>query len=246
MDILKHRQFGDTLTSYDLIKSLAIVLMMIDHVGAYFFPDDDLWRIIGRLCVPIWFFLIGYSPSRAIPKDWVIGALVLVGTTWIFEDRVFALHILVTMILLRLTLDFFAPLFLKNMPCFLIGAVACAALAFFTAGYVEYGTLAIPLAMYGLVMRTGGGMPGHALVTLLVFVVTQIIMFGFTVGDSYVFMALAPLSFWLCYRFKPRVFSINLPDFLRFPLQLAGRRTLEIYVIHLALLQALAYLLFSP
>jgi len=54
----------DTVTSYDVWKTLAVLLMIIDHIGAYFLPDEQGLRILGRLCVPIWFFLVGYAQSR--------------------------------------------------------------------------------------------------------------------------------------------------------------------------------------
>ena len=52
------------LTSYDFLKAVAVLLMVIDHVGFYFYPDQQWFRVFGRLCVPIWFFLIGYARSR--------------------------------------------------------------------------------------------------------------------------------------------------------------------------------------
>src|SRR5690606_26082911 len=99
MNILKHKQFGDVVTSYDLIKSAAIILMVVDHLGAFFFPENDWLRAAGRLCVPLWFFLIGYAHARDIPKSWIIGAVSLISRTWFLEDRFFYLNILVTMIL---------------------------------------------------------------------------------------------------------------------------------------------------
>jgi hypothetical protein len=45
------------MTSFQ-IKIIAIVTMVIDHVGAFFFPDTMLLRIIGRLSFPLFSFLI--------------------------------------------------------------------------------------------------------------------------------------------------------------------------------------------
>ena len=41
------RKLPQELTSYDLLKTLAVVTMIIDHIGLYFFPDDVGWRIVG-------------------------------------------------------------------------------------------------------------------------------------------------------------------------------------------------------
>lgn len=244
VDILKHQQFGDTVTSYDVMKAAAIVLMVIDHLGAFFFPENDWLRALGRLCVPMWFFLIGYARSRHIPKDWIIGALILIAGTWYFEERVFYLNILVTMVIVRLTLDFFAPLFLKNLPLFALASVLCAALAFHTTAYTDYGTLAVPLAMLGLAARQGTLTLPHLVAIYLVFLVTQFLMFGFSGGPLWLFMVSLPLPLYACWRFRPAIFS-QVPEIIRVPVQFMGRRTLEIYVVHMIAFQFFSALIFS-
>lgn len=243
-DILKHRQFSDALTSYDLMKSAAIVLMIVDHLGAYFFPENEWLRALGRLCVPIWFFLIGYAQSRRIPADWMIGALILIAATWYIEGRFFQLNILVTMIAARLTLDFFAPLFLKNLSLFAAGSVLCAILAFYTAGYTDYGSLAIPLVMMGLAARAGQLTLAHVVVIYLVFLVTQYFMFGFAGGPLWLFMAGLPLPLYACWRFQPETMP-QIFEIVKVPIQFMGRRTLEIYVSHMVLFQLFSSQIFS-
>lgn len=45
------------LTSYQL-KWIAIITMMIDHIGAVLFPEELMFRYIGRLAFPIFCFLL--------------------------------------------------------------------------------------------------------------------------------------------------------------------------------------------
>lgn len=40
------------------IKVLAIVLMLIDHIGLFFFPQEVIFRVIGRLSFPLFAWLI--------------------------------------------------------------------------------------------------------------------------------------------------------------------------------------------
>lgn len=40
------------------IKVLAIVTMLIDHIGLFFFPSTPIFRIIGRIAFPLFAFLI--------------------------------------------------------------------------------------------------------------------------------------------------------------------------------------------
>lgn len=46
-----------TMTSFQ-IKLLAIATMVIDHIGLFFFPNIQLFRIIGRISYPLFAFLI--------------------------------------------------------------------------------------------------------------------------------------------------------------------------------------------
>jgi hypothetical protein len=45
---------------------LAMLTMLIDHIGLVFFPDDPGWRIVGRLAFPIYAYALymGYVHTR--------------------------------------------------------------------------------------------------------------------------------------------------------------------------------------
>ncbi|MDP4090034.1 MAG: TraX family protein [Bacillota bacterium] len=54
----------------DLLKLLAMVTMVVDHIGYIYFPNDMLLRIIGRLAFPIFAYQIatGYSRTSNLKK----------------------------------------------------------------------------------------------------------------------------------------------------------------------------------
>ena len=48
---------------YDYLKVLAILSMVLDHIGYYLFPEILELRLIGRLAFPIFLFLVGFNNS---------------------------------------------------------------------------------------------------------------------------------------------------------------------------------------
>ena len=55
-----------------MIKVVAAALMVIDHIGYIFFPDMLIWRLIGRLSMPLFAYGIakGYEYSRQKGTLW--------------------------------------------------------------------------------------------------------------------------------------------------------------------------------
>lgn len=54
----------------DTLKLIAILTMLIDHTGYLLFPDQIVWRLIGRLSFPIFAFLVarGSRLTRSQPR----------------------------------------------------------------------------------------------------------------------------------------------------------------------------------
>lgn len=52
------------------LKVIAIISMTVDHIGYVFFPQMQIFRIIGRIALPIFAFLIaeGYSHTKNVRK----------------------------------------------------------------------------------------------------------------------------------------------------------------------------------
>ncbi len=48
----------------DILKIIAILTMLIDHIGYLFFPDQVLWRVIGRISFPIFAYLVALGAFR--------------------------------------------------------------------------------------------------------------------------------------------------------------------------------------
>lgn len=244
------------LTSYDLLKTLAIVLMIIDHIGAYFYPDETWFRILGRLCVPIWFFLIGYARSRDLSVRALAGAGLLFLGAMMAGEHVLPVSILVTLMVGRNFID-------SWMGAGRRGGEALAGLFFIllilsvpTAMAFEYGTAGLLFTVFGALCRYRQDRAGElsaqykreilyfAAASFAAFVMMQAAPMPLLTGIQLVCLVVGMVAvFFALNRFKsvefPSVTKV-LPGFLVGTLQLTGRRTLEIYVLHLLLFKALA------
>lgn len=252
-----------SLTTLDFLKAAALILMVVDHLGFYFFldrphfpGDPHLWfRAVGRWCVPIWFFLIGYARSRDLsPPIWIWGGA-LVGVQVILGGYVLPLNILFTMILIRLMIDHVARVALRDL--FSLGTVVLVltVFSFSSSELFEYGTLGFVLALIGYVARHRGEAYGllafrHVDVLLMgaglsIFVLTERLYFSFSEPQFLVMLAGCTAAVMACLYLPKREWpglTVRMPRLLVFLLQFCGRRTMELYVIHISLFMLISLL----
>lgn len=237
-----------TLNPYDILKCAAILLMLCDHIGAYLFPYDEIWRVIGRLCVPIWLFLIGYARSRRIDAPLVLAAAFLTTLHYFVQHEFNALNILWTIILLRLTLN---PLMRwigssENRLYFI--TFAFVPLAIITRFAFEYGTMAYIFGIWGYISRNGftdrEGNPHkdmplvYGLLAVALYGAIETMAFEFnpwhiTLLVTGLILVYLGLAFYLPSGITT---GSKLPAFLRGGMAFLARHTLGFYVIHLTIL----------
>lgn len=233
-----------TLTTLDFVKSFALLVMVVDHVGEYFFPDQIWWRVFGRLSFPVWLFLVGYASTRTIPKSWMIGAAILFGTNYITGMGMFPLNILVTIILCRLLIDKVMDPVMAGKRSLWTVAVILLLLSIPTYPLVEYGTLALIPAIFGYLVRRrddpqiASRLPAFAVFTVLSYAVIQQLTFGFYLPQTLtVIVGMIPVCFYL-FHLTPREYpALNqaLPAPVSGLVRLMGRRSFEFYVLHLVI-----------
>lgn len=244
---LKH--LTKDLTSYDLLKTFAVIFMVADHIGYYFFDDVEAWRIAGRMCVPVWFFLIGYARSRDLgPKLW-IGAVILMAASFVVGLGMFPVNILGTMIVVRLVIDPVMARAMHTPQSLWPISVMMVLLSFPTSYLFEYGTLAVIMAMFGWLVRHQHEYPQGPAQTqqffffsMFTFILIQTLFFAFKGNEIPVFAGgiLAVMSVLMF--FRPITFTgtgEGVKGILLSPFRFMGRYTLEIYVAHLLLFKAL-------
>jgi len=241
------------LTSYDLLKSLAVITMGIDHVGLYLFSEQHEFRIIGRMSMPIWLFLVGYANTRDFSPAFLIGGVVLVMMNIISGQGLFVLNILFTIILVRFLIDRIMYCFFKNTESmfFITGAIIL--LIIVTDIFFDYGTHAFLFAMFGYLVRHKDRLVlSNNFILIFMGLITiihclyQQFAFDFSAYESLWASSGVLLVCLMMRRFKSLVYkgSNKVPGFVSGAMKVMGRYSLEFYVIHILLLQSIGFYLF--
>ncbi|HOO81927.1 MAG TPA: TraX family protein [Alphaproteobacteria bacterium] len=233
------------ITSYDLLKSFALITMIIDHIGMVFFPDDLWWRVVGRMSFPVWIFLIGYARSREVPAVFWLGAVVLTLTDFITGDAVLALDILVTIGLTRLVLDKVMVYLVPELSRFWLAFGVLSALVLPTFVIFDYGTMAFLIAGFGYMVRHWPKddaavqklQERYMVGVILVYAGIEAAAFGFSTAQFlFVSAGVTAVFLLLLSPFKPKIhegLDDRLGPVLSGMLRLFGRHSLVIYVLHL-------------
>ncbi len=244
-------KFPAVLTSYDLFKTFAVLTMIVDHVGYYFFPEEMWWRAVGRLSAPMWLFLIGYARSRDLSPMLLIGAGVLVLASGVMGPSLMPTNILVNIIIIRLVLDQFAARMLRSPANFIEIGVLILIAAVPTAIFTDYGTAGLMIAIFGYAIRKHqdgetmfkDAVPMAGVFAFLIFYGLILISFTFTMEQkilSFVGVGgvLAAMAVFKGVEY-PKL-TAAMPKPITLLLQFFGRYSLEIYVGHLLLFKMAA------
>jgi hypothetical protein len=87
----------------DWLKTVAIILVSVDHIGYFFMEDAHWWNVFGRLAAPTFFFLMGYAQTRAVPLRWIwLGVILTLLDSWNADWTWVALNILLSFALIRI------------------------------------------------------------------------------------------------------------------------------------------------
>jgi hypothetical protein len=143
----KIKRYQNTLNSHDIVKFIGITTMVIDHIGLFLFPKIIIFRIIGRLAAPCFFFLIGYVGAYRFKLSLLLSGLWLTGLFMWFQQY-HALNLLLSFILLRFV---FHLIEFRDRSAFFLSMIFFASLLIqpFINHFLEYGTLGFLIATTG-------------------------------------------------------------------------------------------------
>lgn len=248
----KAKKLPIDVTYLDIIKTIAVIIMVIDHVGLYFFDGNDWFRAIGRIGMPVWFFMVGYALSRDLPNRLLIGALILAVADLLLYQKVFALSALITIITLRLIINPVMDYITRSRYLFWISAILLVLFAIPTAMVMEYGSMALLFAIAGYLVRHKGKVLeltfindrhfyGYMVFIFFAFCVIQNANFAFSDMQFIVMALFTAIMMIVLVTMTPMTFpQFREPAAKKF-LQYCGRHTLDIYVAHLLVFKVILF-----
>jgi len=259
----RNPQTSRAVDNTDWLKTAAIILVAVDHIGYFFMEDDTWWSVFGRLAAPTFFFLMGYAQTRTVPSYWIWLGVILTlldssNNNWSWV----APNILFSFALIRLARPH-VQMLVQHYGWAGLALVVCVLFAVFPiAGeIVDYGAEGWLWALFGLcqqmyVNESGINVHGaaqqpvrfaHAVtedanlmrlltcfLAMVVYVWQEQREYSFPQIPFAVFLlGIGVLSLSLCL-FHRAASRIQPPKAMAGVLRFIGRHTLEIYAIQLA------------
>ena len=239
-----YRKYGEQLTSYDLLKLVALLLMTADHVGYYLYPDELWWRVAGRLSAPVWFFLAGYSTSRrTMPMILAVGLAVSLVNLW-FGQGPLPLNILFSIVIARLAVEYIQRRGLERTR--MAETAALLILGILPSIYVfEYGTMGILTAWMGSLVRKGWRTQSHAGLAVAAwfsYALFQIISLPYDAAQIGVIVAGAALIYRWLWVFEMEPLPVNGAAPYAAITKFLARYSLYYYALHKLALQIVSSL----
>ena len=139
----------------DWLKTAAIILVSVDHIGYFFMEDDLWWSAFGRLAAPTFFFLMGYAKTRTVPLRWVwLGIILTLLNSWNERWTWVAPNILLSFALIRIARPYVQILVQHHgWAAFALLVLALLAVLPIAGQIVDYGAEGWLWALFGLCQR---------------------------------------------------------------------------------------------
>jgi len=243
----RSNRYGLEINSYDWLKFAALVIMTIDHVGAYLIMDGpEWWKAVGRVTFPVWFFLAGYSQSRKLGGEIIWLGLLLQVICAATYHGVFPLNALFSIIICRYIIFFCKDRgWIEKYPFEIF--TACLILSPFTTPFFEYGTLGVAFAAMGDMVRrgyTGRKYQAFFVLSTFLYLGWQHMWFNFDMWQSLVVWAGTGYTVWILASFEVRETHLLKPEStMASTVRFISRNTMHYYFYHRAAFQIAAVLL---
>lgn len=168
---------------YDYLKIVALIAMLIDHIGYYLLPECLWLRVVWRIAFPIFLFLVGFSWSYQWKNKICLTAVLLQIFMFFFyfqygieTDK---LNILFGIMIARLALWLIEKK--NNVTLIILFVLLFIVLHYRLNQYVEYGSLSFFFALRGRIARKYPKYFPLGILVLFAGMIKNILVFDFTV-----------------------------------------------------------------
>lgn len=222
-----------TVLSGNALKILAAIFMTIDHIGVILFPQSAILRILGRLALPIFAFMIAegckYTRNRRKYFGMVFGLGAVCQVVYYLFDGSMYLSILITFSLSILTI--YALQYLKEKNTTLSGVIfLCTVFAVWLLNLIftiDYGFWGCMLPVFAALPHGTKYDSKNVSITLLGL---GLLSLALSVGGIQIFSLLA-LPLLYCYSGKRGTWNLKYFFYIFYP-------------VHLVVLQGIAELIY--
>ncbi len=223
----------------DVLKFFALISMLIDHLGLFFFHDSWIMRVIGRYAAIIFSFFVGYNYKRP-ESNWyfciykkryrlilfwgILVHILQIITSGIYLEANILISIIINLCLVDLV---------KNYK--IEDAAAIIFFGFFAfASYRlwDYGTFLAAIIMIGQIARISR--EGYVYSAILYYTIMCLLIFQYEIMDFsplQIFIVFLIFLF-ICYS----LLSLDFAKTVKYRVFFISRYSLSFYVIHISII----------
>ncbi len=154
-DATRSKRPAHAVDNTDWLKTAAIILVAVDHMGYFFIEDAQWWSVFGRLAAPPFFFLLGYAQTRTVSLHWIwLGVILTLLDSWNTGWTWVAPNILLSFALIRIARPY-VQIFIQHhgWAAFALLVSALFAVQPIAANIVDYGAEGWLWALFGFYQR---------------------------------------------------------------------------------------------
>lgn len=224
--------------SYDLLKVVAIITMIIDHIGFFFYPSVEIYRAVGRISYLLFAFCIGYNKQYSFNFILLYLAILMLMSAFIGNPEsinlcnIFYESFLFAVIITRLFMNYLTSMLISNNKIILTSFILWC-LSFYTMPLFQYGSPGIAIALCGYLCKEKKSTLFYRIflfINLALFAAILIDLFNFSLECIILIIIEYLVIFKLLENFS--IYKINLNQYLNKIMIFLSRRSLMIYFIH--------------
>jgi hypothetical protein len=239
----KIKKYGDV-NRYDILKTVALTAMIVDHLGLYIFKNVFFFRVIGRVSMPIFAILYGFSYKKANHQILVCAVIMSIIAGYLHYP-VMPLNILYTLYIFGFTLKSVERFYRKHEPFFLFVLVMFLFLIIPSGLFVEYGFAVLYYMFFGVLVKKENLSSYDKTAIFTIYLCVTFYMYEEVMFNKfYCFLAtlyLAALFLYMRIQRNSMLDKIIVSDErIKKTMLICSRYSLYLYVLHIAIYMLIA------